>query len=252
MNSEFDNNFYKNQINPKLIILNDFADLQWIVTAAHCVQNAKAAVVHLGSLRAYDENEEGRKVFEIDAEDMHVHPKFSRAFFAWKWVESFRYPNDNLNSKVIFLCVFNSDIGLVKLPQPVEFSDTIKSIPYACSSAAGVDVVAIGNGLTANDATTLPPILQYTELKTISTLSCMKTFPFLLFRRSALCAKGEEQRSACQGDSGGPLITLNNSLVGLTSFGSPRGCQAGAPQVYSRLSQYKSWIEEVSGVVCKN
>lgn len=149
--------------------------------------------------------------------------------------------------------VLNSDIGLIRLPEPVEFSDVIKPIPFSCSLSidTGLDVVAIGNGITKGDEFSFPKILQYTGLKTISTLSCLKKFPFLIFRRSVICVTGDEQRSACQGDSGGPLVTTNKSLIGLTSFGS-RNCQAGAPQVFTKIAKYAEWIKEVSGVECKN
>lgn len=132
------------------------------------------------------------------------------------------------------------------------FSDIIKPIPFACSppSDSGAKVVAIGNGITKGDEMSFPKVLQYTELKTISTLSCLKTFPFLIFRRSVICVEGEEKRSACQGDSGGPLV-FNNSLIGLTSFGS-RNCPEGVPQVFTKIAKYAKWIEDVSGVKCKN
>lgn len=155
----------------------------------------------------------------------------------------------NINSNNLSFFV-NSDIALIKLPEPVKFSDVIKPIPLACSSTKNMDVIAIGNGKTG-DNRGIASILQYTELKTISTLSCLKTFPFLIFRRSVVCAKGVEKKSTCQGDSGGPLVTPNNSLIGLTSLGSPRGCEYGAPQVYTRISQYLKWIKEVAGVECK-
>ncbi|XP_037947741.1 serine protease snake-like [Teleopsis dalmanni] len=54
----------------------------------------------------------------------------------------------------------------------------------------------------------------------------------------------------CQGDSGGPLLmklpNYNNIvpyIVGLTSFGS--GCAAGTPGVYTRISTYIDWIEDI-------
>lgn len=115
-----------------------------------------------------------------------------------------------------------------------------------------MDVIAIGNGLTSDSDRGLPSILQYTELKTISTLSCLRSYPFLIFRRSVVCVEGEERRSTCSGDSGGPLVTPNNSLIGLTSFGSAKGCEVGATQVFTRISQYTKWIKEVTGVECKN
>src|SRR5258708_6957221 len=100
--------------------------------------------------------------------------------------------------------MFNSDIALVRLPKPVEVSDVIQPISFACSSENGEDVIAIGNGKTTDNATTPSPILQYTELKAVSRLSCLRHFPFLIFRNSIICVKGEEHKSGCHGDSGGP------------------------------------------------
>lgn len=150
--------------------------------------------------------------------------------------------------------IFNSDIGLIRLPEPVTFSEVIKPIPFTCSKLTdtGVDVIAMGNGMTKNNDTALPKILQYIELKTISQASCLKSFPFLIFRKSVICVKGEEKRSACHGDSGGPLITSDNSLIGVVSFGSRLGCEDGAPQVFTRIAKYAKWIKDVSGVECKN
>ncbi|XP_037950100.1 serine protease snake-like [Teleopsis dalmanni] len=66
-----------------------------------------------------------------------------------------------------------------------------------------------------------------------------------------ICA-GDPQgiMDTCQGDSGGPLLmklpNYNNIvpyIVGLTSFGS--GCAAGTPGVYTRISTYIDWIEDI-------
>lgn len=142
---------------------------------------------------------------------------------------------------------------MIKLPEPVTFSDVIKPIPFACSSSSdsGVDVIAIGNGMMRDNDYDIPPILQYTELKTISRFSCLKAYKFLIFRRSVVCVKGEKKNGVCSGDSGGPLITLDNTLLGLTSFGSPKGCEVGAPDVFTRISKYSNWIKDASGVECK-
>lgn len=70
----------------------------------------------------------------------------------------------------------------------------------------------------------LAPILQWAPLKTIGMMECVPQFPFLLLRKSVICARGEEQRSTCRGDSGGPLISKKDkTLVGLTSFGRAEG-----------------------------
>ena len=62
-----------------------------------------------------------------------------------------------------------------------------------------------------------------------------------------ICAGWDEgEHDSCQGDSGGPLTVLDGDgcpvVVGLTSFGN--GCgQAGKYGIYTRVSQYRSWIE---------
>jgi transmembrane protease serine 9 len=70
---------------------------------------------------------------------------------------------------------------------------------------------------------------------------------------SQMCAdsKAEVVMDTCEGDSGGPLeiklysrAKLIPFLVGITSFGA--GCAAGSPGVYTRVSSYVKWLEEVT------
>ena len=49
-----------------------------------------------------------------------------------------------------------------------------------------------------------------------------------------------------QGDSGGPMV-CGNTLVGVTSWGEG-GCGAGKPAVYSRVTYFRDWIREETGV----
>lgn len=138
---------------------------------------------------------------------------------------------------------------MIKLPQKVEFSDTIKPVKLACNKAKNVVVTAIGNGLMNTTSKELAPILQFVSLKTIPLVQCLPHFPFLLLRKSVVCARGEQQKSVCHGDSGGPLVAdYNGALVGLTSFGSAAGCHLGYPQGYTSIASYLQWIEEVTGI----
>lgn len=150
---------------------------EWVVTAAHCLKSAYGGEAHLGSLRAADVNEEGRVIVSFTRRDIFVHPKY-------------------------FQPIVLNDIGLIKLPKPVTFTDVIKPVNLACDSVKNADVIAIGNGLMNTTAKTIAPILQYTELETISMFRCLQSFPFLVFRKSVLCVHGVQSKSACRGDSG--------------------------------------------------
>lgn len=131
----------------------------------------------------------------------------------------------------------------------MKFTNVIKPVELACTPAKNLNVVVIGNGLTNTTETTLAPILQFADLKTIPLNQCLLDFPYLIFRKSVVCARGEQQRSSCHGDSGGPLIAKNShALVGLTSFGSPMGCHIGLPQGYTSIASYLGWINKVTGI----
>lgn len=169
---------------------------EWILTAAHCLYDILNGEIHLGSLRAADLTEEGRFIMKFGIEHRHIHPNY--------------YQSIVLN-----------DIGLIKLPKPVEFSDVIKPVKMACESIQTNDLIAIGNGFMNAKQKISAPILQWTHLKSISYAECLRQYPFLLFRRSVICARGEQYESTCQGDSGGPLVAdKTHILIGATSFGS--------------------------------
>lgn len=128
---------------------------------------------------------------------------------------------------------------MIQLNTPIVESNVIKPIGLACSSSNDVDVIAIGNGLTNENADEdVAPVLQYALMKTISKFKCFPYLPVVAFRKSIICSMGNEMQSICQGDSGGPLIeTQSRHLVGITSFGSYHfGCMHGAPQGFKSLA----------------
>lgn len=48
---------------------------QWIVTAAHCLDKVTSIQVNLGSLRAKNTKETGRKIIKVTKKDLHIYPK---------------------------------------------------------------------------------------------------------------------------------------------------------------------------------
>ncbi|KYQ53536.1 Chymotrypsin-1, partial [Trachymyrmex zeteki] len=60
-------------------------------------------------------------------------------------------------------------------------------------------------------------------------------------RDSHICTLTKEGEGACYGDSGGPLVA-NGAQIGIVSFGTP--CAFGFPDIYTRVSNFVSWINE--------
>jgi len=95
-----------------------------------------------------------------------------------------------------------------------------------------------------------PADLQQLSLNYLPDAVCAKEYG-RLYGPGALCAGAlaadggiEMGKDSCQGDSGGPLTREEDSgrrrLVGLVSNG--KGCGAGVPALYTRISHYGGWI----------
>lgn len=50
-----------------------------------------------------------------------------------------------------------------------------------------------------------------------------------------------------QGDNGDPL-SIGDIQVGIYSFFSAFGCATGRPTGYTRLTHYRDWIRETTGI----
>lgn len=164
--------------------------------------------------------------------------------------------------------------ALIHLPKKVEFSSEIQSIPLPtnCASLENRDVVAMGNGVTGNDAN-ISLQLKYAELKIIPQNLCNDIFPILLGRESVICAFSERKQSVCSGDSGGPLVSVEDgTLIGISAFVhkckifetyfylqnanhlksifyfvlKTVGCELGIPQGFTNICSYLSWIKKLT------
>nr|AGU27161.1 serine protease 13 [Antheraea pernyi] len=96
------------------------------------------------------------------------------------------------------------------------------------------DNVGIGNN----------QFLSHVNLPVITNAVCAQTFGNVI--ASTLCVSGANGRSTCPGDSGGPLAVTSGGqrvLIGITSFGSARGCQLGFPAAFVRVTSFNAWIQ---------
>ncbi|KAL7828631.1 hypothetical protein SRHO_G00322650 [Serrasalmus rhombeus] len=195
---------------------------QWVLTAAHCISSSRTYRVAMGK-HNLAEVEDGSVA--IAAGKIVVHEKWSSLFI-------------------------RNDIALVKLANPITFSDTISP---ACLPAEGyilphnAPCYVTGWGRTKTGGP-LPDILQQALLPVVDHATCTKMDWWgSQVKETMVCAGGDGIVSGCNGDSGGPLNCQNADgaweVHGIVSFGSGLSCNlTKKPTVFTRVTSYITWI----------
>uniref|UniRef100_A0A3B5AEB4 pancreatic elastase II n=1 Tax=Stegastes partitus TaxID=144197 RepID=A0A3B5AEB4_9TELE len=200
---------------------------QWVLTAAHCIGSSRTYRAYLGKHNIKLSSESGS--IAISPERIIVHED-------WDSVK------------------IQNDIALIKLSTPVEFSDTIMP---ACLPNSGeilphdspCYVTGWGRLWTGGP---LSNTLQQALLPVVDHSTCSRPDWWAnLVTNNMICAGGDGLLGSCNGDSGGPLNCQNPDgswdVHGVVSFGSSLGCNyKKMPSVFTRVSAYISWINNVS------
>lgn len=131
---------------------------------------------------------------------------------------------------------YSNAIQRVSLPSGSMLSDTL----------VGAWVQAAGYGKTSDSAgISSSQVQSHVTLQVLPNAACQQYFGNMVVG-STLCTDGARGQSTCSGDSGGPLVINRGGqrvLVGVTSFGSSRGCQVGWPAGFARVTSFASWIQ---------
>ncbi|XP_078002798.1 chymotrypsin-C [Phascolarctos cinereus] len=201
---------------------------QHVLTAAHCISNSRTYRVLLGKNNLEVEEEDGSVAVAVDTIFVHE-----------KW-------NSLLN-----------DIALIKLAEPVELSDTIQVAclpPEDSLLPQDYPCYVTGWGLLWTDGP-LSDVLQQALLPIVDHDTCSRfDWWSIMVSEKMVCAGGDGVLSACNGDSGGPLNCEAEDgaweVRGIVSFGSSLGCNtAKKPTVFTRVSAYIDWINEVHSFI---
>ncbi|XP_039997508.1 serine protease 27-like [Xiphias gladius] len=200
---------------------------QWVLTAAHCLTEfeRQTTTVYLGR-----HNQSGSNIHQV----------------ARKIAELTHHPSYDLLTN-------ENDICLLKLSAPVSFTEYIRPVCLASAGSTfhtGTSSWVTGWGDThANGKLADSDILQEVNMPVVGNNEC-KCYHTLPITENMLCAGLKAGgKDACQGDSGGALVTSDQILWvqgGIVSFGE--GCaRPKSPGVYTRVSQYQEWIQNITG-----
>ncbi|XP_037944339.1 chymotrypsin BI, partial [Teleopsis dalmanni] len=205
---------------------------EFVLTAAHCVDMAKRALIFLGAHEIKNAKEHGQIRIMVNKTNFYIYPTWNPARL-------------------------KDDIALVQLPEPIEFSERILPISLPKRSYEYRDfndklAIASGWGRYATGVQAISNELRYAKLQIVDGETCQRTFP-LSYRPTNICTSGRAKRSTCHGDSGGPLVlrrkhSRKRVLIGITSFGSIFGCNKGFPAAFTKVTSYLDWISDVAGV----
>ena len=151
----------------------------WILTASHCLDGLVPIL------------------FQVVAGEVNIHDVYDLTEF--RHVDKFfMHPNYTYTEKEF-------DIGLVKLKQPLVFSDTVQPIDLNYEDIpVGTWCNVTGWGLKSEDGLFLASHLQYVEVPTEDDFECGKVYPSDM-RENMICA-GYEGHDSCSADSGGPMV----------------------------------------------
>lgn len=199
----------------------------YALTAAHCVSHDTTVSKYRLLLGEQDFNVNTGTEQTITISSILMHPQYSES--------SGGFPND---------------IAILRLSTPATLNEYVKVAPLPSSTTTsfynGRTCFITGWGRLTGGGS-LPNVLQEAQTTVISHSNCRSALGLtgLLYLQEGphVCVY-TGSNGACNGDSGGPLVCDVNGvweLVGATSWGL-QNCPISSPTVYTRVSNYLSWI----------
>ncbi|XP_066252003.1 uncharacterized protein [Euwallacea similis] len=195
---------------------------QWILTAAHCVDTANSVQVILGAHNPMTTTNEPTQV-RLTSSSRVVHNQWNSATLA----------NDVAVLRVSNIPVGNTGISAISLA------------PASSGTFAGSTATVSGWGRTSDSSNAISSELRFVQVPVITNAVCQSSYGSIV-QAQHICTSGTGGRGSCNGDSGGPLV-IGGVEVGVVSFGATR-CQAGHPSAFARVSHFRAWIQQNTGV----
>ncbi|CAO1432824.1 unnamed protein product [Diamesa tonsa] len=221
-----------NSLNQSGICGGSIISHNWIITAAHCLEEIVSADIHVGIVNQFP--------------------------FASEWTTNVEKSNFIIHEEYNRLRVLN-DIALIRLDSKIPESQYVKSISLPTRAEANEDLVGraatvSGFGKYSDKSKESSPTLMWVELSIVANSFCEKANPKIPERQfeSKICVGSKDEMSACNGDSGGPLAILRSDgtpvLIGIVSYGYSDFCEENVPDVYTHVHSFLDWIESKSGI----
>jgi len=163
------------------------------------------------------------------------------------------WQHENYDSSIIV-----NDVSILKLEEPLVFSDTVKALPLAAvdqEPAAGTVCINSGWGSVSHTSVaSMPGPLQYVELPIVDRETCQADYNGINGVDAGMVCGGQQEGgiSPCSGDSGGPLACPDENgdmyLAGIVSWGMIPCGQPGYPGVFTNVGHFREWLDAHMGL----
>ncbi|XP_024662263.2 suppressor of tumorigenicity 14 protein homolog [Maylandia zebra] len=206
---------------------------RWLLTAAHCVQDT--TVYKLSQAHKWE------AFLGLQVQNQTNEWTVKRGV---KQIIAHRYYNRYTEDSDIALMELDTRVSLTQHIRPI----CLPSSTYFFPSGQEAWITGWGTTLQGGAATA---ILQKAEVKIINSRLCNILLNYRVTGNMLCAGVLSGGVDTCKGDSGGPLSVANSRgrffLAGVTSWG--KGCaRIYAPGVYTRVTKYRSWIKQKTGV----
>ncbi|XP_072024525.1 ovochymase-like [Amphiura filiformis] len=204
---------------------------RWVVTAAHCFNDP--SVLNMSDTESFEIRLGEQSTTQEDGTEVTIHAK--KVIINPNFVER----------------TYDSDIALLKLRQPVPYTDYISPLCLPNEIQAQALVRAGQSGFVSGwgdivDGGTYSRDLKRVRVSIVDYIDCVNAYNAYTVTSNMFCAEAID-RDSCDGDSGGPFAIQDGSqwyLIGLVSWGL--GCaDPRYPGVYTKVQRFTQWIDDV-------
>uniref|UniRef100_A0A3B3ZTP9 Coagulation factor VII n=1 Tax=Periophthalmus magnuspinnatus TaxID=409849 RepID=A0A3B3ZTP9_9GOBI len=206
-----------------------FLSPDWILTAAHCLEDIEQRHLEVVAGEHDVELSEGSEQ-RVQVSALHVHEHYEPS-------------------------TADNDIALLRVATPLAVTSYAVPVCLPTSAHAHIQLQSKSTHLVSgwgrvHEAGPTSRVLKRLQVPLVRTQTCQDQTGLVLTRNMMCAGFLGGQQDSCKGDSGGPLVARFREtwfLTGVVSWG--RGCaRPGQYGIYTRVANYLDWIRTRTGL----